>query len=79
MFMHLVLDGVWADTHAFWWPFAGTAWSTSKVPEASRGGFVVVLELAGAAAVWWSYRRFRLDEPERRSLFLKTGHIGRDL
>jgi membrane-bound metal-dependent hydrolase YbcI (DUF457 family) len=78
-FMHLVLDGVWADTHAFWWPFAGTAWSTSKVPEASRPGFGIVLELVGVGALWWCYRRFRLGEPERRALFLRTGHIGRDV
>ena len=78
-FMHLVLDGSWTDTHAFWWPLAVTAWSSSQVPEASRGAAIVVFEVAGAAALVWSYRRFRLDEPERRDTFLRTGHIGRDV
>jgi membrane-bound metal-dependent hydrolase YbcI (DUF457 family) len=77
--MHLVLDGAWTDTHAFWWPFLGTAWSTSQLPELGRAGFDIVLELAGAAACWWGWRRFRLDEPERRSLFFRTGRVGRDI
>ncbi len=79
MFMHLVLDGAWADTSAFWWPFAGTAWSDAKLPEIGRGGFGFVLEVAGAIALWWCWRRFRLDEPDRRARFVRTGHIGRDV
>lgn len=77
--MHLVLDGAWADTHGFWWPFLGTGWSTSELPELGRGGFNVVLELAGAAACWWGFRRFRLAEPARRQLFVQTGRVGRDI
>lgn len=78
-FMHLVLDGVWTDTKAFWWPFAGTAWSESELPEVARGSVGLVLEVAGAFALWWCWRRFRLDEPDRRSRFVRTGHIGRDV
>lgn len=77
--MHLVLDGAWADTHGFWWPFLGSAWSTSRLPELGRGWFDVVLELAGAAACWWVWRRFRLDEPDRRRVFVRTGRVGRDI
>jgi len=77
--MHLALDGAWADTHGFWWPFLGSAWSTSRLPELGRGGFNVALELAGAAACWWGWRRFRLDEPERRRDFVQTGRVGRDI
>ncbi len=77
--MHLVLDGAWTDTHGFWWPFLGTSWSTSRLPELGRGGFDVVLELVGAAACWWGWRRFRLDEPDRRRLFFRTGRVGRDI
>jgi membrane-bound metal-dependent hydrolase YbcI (DUF457 family) len=77
--MHLVLDGAWADTHGFWWPFLGTPWSRSELPELGRGAFDVVLELVGAAACWWGWRRFRLDEPDRRQLFLLTGRVGRDI
>jgi hypothetical protein len=79
VFIHLVLDGIWTDTRAFWWPFAGLAWSDSPLPELSRGAFVVVLEAAGAAALWWCWRRFRLDEPARRARFLHTGRLDRDV
>lgn len=79
MLLHLVLDGAWADTDAFWWPVFGLSWSGAELPELGRGGLNVVLELAGAAACWHAYRRFRLDEPDRRSLFLQTGRVGRDI
>ena len=79
MFLHLLLDGIWTDTSAFWWPFAGLAWSDHRLPELARGGFDVVLELAGAAALWWCWRRFRLDEPARRARFLRTGRVDRDV
>ena len=79
MLMHLVLDGAWTDTQGFWWPFLGSSWSTSELPELGRGGFNVVLELAGAAACWWGWRRFRLGEPDRRQVFVQTGRVGRDI
>jgi hypothetical protein len=79
MLLHLVLDGAWADTEAFWWPLLGIEWSTSELPEIGRGAFNVVLELVGAAVCWWLYRRFRLDEPARRVEFLRTGRVGRDI
>ena len=79
MLLHLVLDGAWADTEAFWWPVLGVEWSTAELPELGRGAFNVVLELIGAATCWWLYRRFRLDEPERRADFLRTGRVGRDI
>jgi hypothetical protein len=79
MLLHLVLDGAWADTEAFWWPVLGVEWSTAELPELGRGAFNVVLELVGAAVCWWLYRRFRLDEPARRAEFLRTGRVGRDI
>ena len=79
MFIHLLLDGIWTDTQAFWWPFAGLAWSHARLPELSRGAFDLVLEALGAAALWWCWRRFRLDEPERRARFLRTGQLDRDV
>ena len=79
MFIHLLLDGIWTDTQAFWWPFAGLAWSDARLPELSRGAFDLVLEALGAAALWWCWRRFRLDEPERRARFLRTGQLDRDV
>jgi hypothetical protein len=79
MFMHLLLDGIWTDTDAFWWPFTGFAWSDSRLPELARGPVDVVLEAAGAAALWWCWRRFRLFEPDRRHRFWRTGQLDRDV
>ena len=79
MLLHLVLDGAWTDADAFWWPFLGVEWSTSELPEIGRGALNVVLEVLGAAVCWWLYRRFRLDEPERRDDFIRTGRVGRDI
>jgi hypothetical protein len=79
MFLHLVLDGAWAEPESFWWPFLGAEWSGSRLPELDRGGVVVVLELAGALACWWAWRRFRLGEAERRAEFLRSGRVGRDI
>jgi hypothetical protein len=77
--LHLVLDGAWTDTHAFWWPVFGLAWSDAELPELGRGGLNLVLELLGAGACWYAYRRFRLTEPERRTVFVHTGRVGRDI
>ena len=79
VFLHLLLDGNWTDTRAFWWPFAGLGWSDARLPELARGGFGVVLELVGAGALWWCWTRFRLFEPARRERFLRTGQLDRDV
>lgn len=79
VFLHLVLDGIWTNTTAFWWPFAGFSWSDDRLPELARGGFDVVLELVGLGALWWCWRRFGLDRPARRERFLRTGQLDRTL
>lgn len=79
-FTHLVLDGVWAHSQVFWWPFFGTSFGSGGIPSLGRPVLVVVAEeLAGAVALAWCWQRFRLGEPSRRQLFLRTGHLGRDL
>jgi hypothetical protein len=79
VFLHLVFDGIWGDTDAFWWPFTGLDWSQDRLPELARGGFDVVLEVVGAALLWWAWRRFRLFEPARRARFWRTGQLDRDV
>ena len=79
MLLHLVLDGAWADTEAFWWPATGLDWSDAELAELGRGALDLVLELIGLATCWWLYRRFRLDEPDRRAEFVRTGRLGRDI
>jgi len=77
--VHQVLDGAWTDTRGFWWPFLGWSWSDARLPELGRGWLNVGFELAGLAAAAWLWRRFRLDEPERRHTFVTTGRVGRDV
>ncbi|HYZ97152.1 MAG TPA: hypothetical protein VE575_00290 [Acidimicrobiales bacterium] len=80
MFVHLLLDGAWADTEAFWWPFRGVSWSTAELPELERWPWIdALLELAGAAALWWCWRRFRLNEAPRWRRFRRTGQLDRDV
>ena len=77
-FLHLVFDGAWNDTDSFWWPFTG-GFGSGRLPSLERGALSIVLEVAGLALLVWAYRRFRLDEPERRSRFIRTGRLSRDL
>ena len=74
LFLHLVLDGVWADTRAFWWPLAG-GFSDERLPELSRGWGNVAFELAGLAAAYWIWRAFGLADPDRRRSFIRTGRL----
>jgi len=77
-FLHLVFDGAWGDTDTFWWPFTG-AFGDGRLLSLERGGASVVLEVIGAAILVWAYRRFRLDERPRRTTFVRTGRLSRDL
>ncbi|HSL57402.1 MAG TPA: hypothetical protein VK866_06135 [Acidimicrobiales bacterium] len=80
LFVHLVLDASWADRDLFWWPAFGWSFPTTQLPELERGlGAIVVMELIGAAAIVWSWRRFGLDDPARRELFVRHGRLDRAL
>ena len=78
-FLHLVLDGMWADKQVFWWPIYGSSFGDRPLPSIERGWFDLPLELLGLVALVWVWRRFRLAEPERRTYFLRSGRLGRDL
>ncbi|MGI9120060.1 MAG: hypothetical protein ACR2G7_08080 [Acidimicrobiales bacterium] len=78
-FLHLVLDGAWADAKVFWWPALGSDVGRQVLPSVERGLANLPLELAGLVALVWAWRRFRLNEPARRREFLRTGRVGRDL
>jgi hypothetical protein len=78
-FLHLVLDGMWADKQVFWWPVYGTSFGNRPLPSIERGWLDLPLEVIGLVALVWAWRRFRLSEPERRRYFLATGRLGRDL
>lgn len=80
MYLHLVLDGVFTRPETFWWPFLGVSFASVSVPEVERGWlWSALLELVGVGIALWCYRRFGLDDPGRRSTFLRTGQLDRKL
>lgn len=79
VFVHLVLDGTWTDTELFWWPAFGIDLGDPSLPTLGRGALGLVMEATGAAALWWSYRRFGLDDPARRAELLSSGRLDRGL
>jgi membrane-bound metal-dependent hydrolase YbcI (DUF457 family) len=51
-FLHLVLDGMWTRTDAFWWPFTGWRFGDVPLPTASRPVLLLVaMEVAGLVAL----------------------------
>jgi hypothetical protein len=79
--LHLALDGSFTRAELFWWPFLGLdALGQGGVPEIERGlAPALLLDLVGVACLVWCYRRFGLDDPDRRQVFLRTGHLDRRL
>ncbi len=74
MFGHLVLDGAWLNTAAFWWPL--TAGVRTPIPMVERGlASAVVAEVLGALALVYFVKRCKLATPSRRRLFLRTGTL----
>lgn len=75
-FCHLVLDGTWADTGVFWWPFAGLdALGTGAVSEFERLPGVLFLEGAGLVVGCWAWHRFSLSDRSVRQTLLTEGRL----
>ena len=73
---HLALDGTWADTGVFWWPFAGLgALGTGPVSEFERLPGVLLLEGAGLMVGCWAWRRFALSNRSVRRTLLTEGRL----
>jgi hypothetical protein len=78
MLMHLVLDGIWARAHVFWWPFLGTDFGSGGLPELGHSfGLTVLFELAGLVCLVWAWKAFDFSDKATRERFLRTGHLNR--
>ena len=72
-FSALVLSAAWAHKEVFWWPAFGAA-----RPDAPLFGVwpvVVIEELLGAAAAWWTWSRFALSDAARRRALFRNGRL----
>lgn len=74
-FLHLVLDGAFADTQVFWWPFTGFGFDDARLPVVERGLFNLVLEAIGVALLVFIWRRFDLADPRRRRELWRHGSL----
>ena len=75
----LVASGAWSRTALFWWPVGGSGGVSHGVPPEfdRRLAVLILLELAGIAALAWTTRRFGLSDHSRRREFLTTGRLTR--
>lgn len=75
MLLHLVWDGAFASTEVFWWPFSGS-WGDVQVPSLERSLWLnLLMEAAGAAMLWWAWKRFDLADAQRRGQFVRQGTL----
>jgi membrane-bound metal-dependent hydrolase YbcI (DUF457 family) len=73
LLLHLVLDGTWTRSEVLWWPFLGATFPDARLWPSLL--LALAEELAGAGALWWFVRRFRLTDPEPRRAFLRSGRL----
>ena len=78
-FVFLVVAGSWTRRDLFWWPVGGLDGIAARpLPEFDRAPVVlVVLELAGIAALAWLVRRFDLRRTDHREELLRSGRLPR--
>jgi hypothetical protein len=72
-FSALVLSAAWTHKEVFWWPAFGG--SRPDAPLFGPWGLVVVEELLGVAAAWWTWTRFGLRDAARRRALARTGRL----
>lgn len=75
MFLHLVVDGAVDDARVFWWPLGGWSFGGARLPVVERGWWNIPLEMLGALALAWVWRRHDLRDPSRRSWLRTTGQL----
>jgi hypothetical protein len=72
-FSALVLSASWTHNEVFWWPAFGTA--RPDAPLFAVWPVVVIEELLGLAAAWWTWTRFGLRDAARRRELLHSGRL----
>ena len=72
-FSVLVLSAAWTNKEVFWWPAFGGA--RPSAPLFAAWPVVVVEELLGVAAAWWTWSRFGLRDATRRREFFRSGRL----
>ena len=72
-FSALVLSAAWAHKEVFWWPAFGAA--RPDAPLFGAWPVVVIEELLGAAAAWWTWSRFALSDAARRRALFRNGRL----
>ena len=66
MFLHLVFDGVFAETTVFWWPLGGLDLGGAAIPSVERTWQAnVVLEVIGAGLLLWFLRQLAVARGAR--------------
>lgn len=79
---HLLLDGMWLDSHVFLWPFFGLDIPAGHSPywplaweRALSDPWRWVEEAAGVAYLAWLWARLGLSSVERREVLVSTGRL----
>lgn len=75
LFLHLIFDGAFADTGAFWWPATGMSFRNRALPAVERGWLNFALEVIGLALCVVIFRLFGLAKVDRRREFLSRGRL----
>lgn len=80
--LHLALDAMWRSPETLWWPFLGTAFTSSGF--ATYGAYLRDLvanpimwagEVVGLGYLVWMGRRIGITDPEVRRTLLRTGVV----
>ena len=66
MFLHLVFDGVFAETQIFWWPLGGADLGGQSIPSFERTWQVnLLLEAVGITLLLWFLRQLAVARGSR--------------
>ncbi|MGA0117566.1 MAG: hypothetical protein ACO3JF_04160 [Ilumatobacteraceae bacterium] len=75
MLLHLVFDGAFNSTEAFWWPFAGHNFVDESIPSLNRMSLNIVLEVVGLAMLAWMWKINEMSVRANRLRFISTGRL----